>query len=97
MYIADQTQERFLRRSEAEQRFGAKPQKPAAPEATGYCLFCGEPIAAPPSPQPSPNPPPSPIQGEGVMRGEGVIRRWCNSECRDEWERIDAALRRKGL
>ncbi|GHT90510.1 hypothetical protein FACS1894101_3060 [Betaproteobacteria bacterium] len=69
--IADMTQERIERLALCQQRFGQAKQKPAAPEATGYCLNCGDPIAD--------------------------MRRWCDSECRDEWEHIDAALRRRGL
>ena len=71
MDLADQTQDRILRLAEAIQRFGVAKPKPAAPEATGYCLFCGEPIAD--------------------------LRRWCSVACRDDWERLDAALRRQGL
>lgn len=36
-------------------------RKTTGPEATGECLFCGEPLP------------------------DG--KRWCNAECRDEWER----------
>ncbi|MDR3053995.1 MAG: hypothetical protein LBU53_01125 [Zoogloeaceae bacterium] len=43
MDIADQTQERIERLTEAEQRFGAA--KPESPQPTGYCLNCGEPLA----------------------------------------------------
>jgi hypothetical protein len=71
MDIIDQTQERMERLSECEHRFGVPKRKPEAPQATGYCLNCGEPIAD--------------------------MRRWCGAECRDEWEIIDAALRRRGL
>jgi hypothetical protein len=44
---------------------------PDAPNATGFCLFCGEPLAA------------------------GL--RWCDTDCRDDWERLDAVLRQRGL
>jgi hypothetical protein len=31
----------------------------------------------------------------GVPLPPGV--RWCDADCRDDWERLDAALRRQGL
>jgi RNA polymerase-binding transcription factor DksA len=42
-----------------------------APEATGFCLSCGEPLP------------------------DG--RRWCNADCRDDWERRDRLFREKGM
>jgi hypothetical protein len=39
-------------------------RKPAAPQATGFCLNCGEPLPA---------------------------GRWCDAECRDDWQRLTDA------
>ncbi|MDR1889042.1 MAG: hypothetical protein LBQ81_06680 [Zoogloeaceae bacterium] len=71
MDIVDQTQERIERLALCEQRFGRARPKPEAPQATGYCLFCGDPLAD--------------------------MRRWCSALCRDEWEHLDALLRRRGV
>lgn len=46
-------------------------RKPAGPQATGACLFCGEP----------------------APHG----RRWCNTDCRDDWERQQRAQREAPL
>ena len=48
-----------------------KARQPPAPEATGFCLNCGEPL------------PPG--------------QRWCDSDCRDDWERLDAMLKQQGF
>ncbi|MDR1646826.1 MAG: hypothetical protein LBR88_02170 [Zoogloeaceae bacterium] len=45
--------------------------KPVAPEATGFCLNCGAPLA------------------------QGL--RWCDTDCRDDWQEMDALLRKQGL
>jgi hypothetical protein len=49
--------------------FQIEARKPAGPEATGFCLNCGEPLPD--------------------------DRRWCSPECRDDWQKMDAALRRQ--
>jgi hypothetical protein len=50
-----QTQHEFLHDVEISAR------KPTEPDATGFCLNCGEPLPA--------------------------GHRWCNVDCRDDWER----------
>jgi hypothetical protein len=43
-------------------------RKPAAPQATGFCLNCGEPLS------------------------DG--RRWCDTDCRNDWQRMESDQRR---
>lgn len=52
---------------ELRRKIALRTRKPAGPQATGCCLFCGEPL------------PPG--------------QRWCNSDCRDDWEKIQRAQR----
>lgn len=42
-------------------------RRPDGPQATGICLFCGEPLPA--------------------------GQRWCDADCRDDWERAQRARR----
>jgi hypothetical protein len=42
-------------------------RKPAAPDATGFCLNCGEPLPG--------------------------GRRWCDADCRDDWQRTASGRR----
>lgn len=42
-------------------------RKEGEPRATGYCLFCGEPVP--------------------------WVCRWCDADCRDDWEKQEHARR----
>lgn len=63
---ADRAQEEIER--EAERLMRAR--RPAGPAATGFCLWCGEPLPMPP------------LCESAAM----VAPRWCGPDCRDAWE-----------
>ena len=56
-------------------------RKPEGPKATGYCLECGEDLwlaRAEPTGE---------VHPEFGALYAPCMRRWCNAQCRDEWER----------
>ena len=67
MDVADIAQSAAERLEEAARRFGPGGHLAPGPLATGYCLWCEEPL-------------------------EGG-RRWCDSDCRDDWERARGGAR----
>ena len=68
------------RASEREQdltREALSKRMPEGPKATGYCLQCGAEFVT--------------VQRGGTVRPgrevRDMTRRWCDSQCRDDWER----------
>lgn len=67
------------RASEREEQLKAEAlskRMPEGPKATGYCLQCGGVMLME-------------CRGESgmVRRVPDFDRRWCNAQCRDDWER----------
>lgn len=64
--VADEFQEAFLASSMALHRA----QVSTAPQPTGHCLYCENPLAK-------------------------AGHRWCDKDCRDDWQKEEDANRRK--
>lgn len=71
--FADEASER----TEAQIEQALASRKPEGPRATGYCLGCGEYLVT--------------IQRRGTVGPDREVRdmtrRWCDAQCRDDWER----------
>ena len=71
--FADEASER----TEAQIAAALANKMPEGPKATGYCLECGDELAK--------------VEARGTIgpprEVRDMTRRWCNAQCRDDWEK----------